>query len=86
MRRREVVFIVAVLGMAAVFVALTLSSAWETVGKPAAVEFGSRGAAGIPREVDVERVRRLIEGGGLSDREAEFYREAEEPPSAKAAY
>ncbi len=42
---------------------------------PAPVEFGARGAAGIPRDVDLEKMKRLIEGGALSDREAEYYRE-----------
>ena len=41
------------------------------------------GAAGQPRDVDLQRVRTLIEQGRLSNREAEHYKKLDEPASAR---
>lgn len=35
---------------------------------------GGGGGGGRPRSVDLERLERLVRGGRLSDREAEFWR------------
>jgi hypothetical protein len=38
------------------------------------------GVAGQPRDVDLPRLRTLIEQGRLSDKEAQHYRKLDEPP------
>ena len=50
-----------------------------------AAEFSRAGAAGQPRDVDLDRIQRMIRAGQLSDHEALFYKEtasAVEPPPA----
>jgi hypothetical protein len=71
MRRIEVLFLLSVLAAAAAFAARTISetvrvSGWESGGEV------SPGTAGQPRDVDLEKIRRLIREGHLSDREALF--------------
>jgi len=39
----------------------------------------------VRRDLDLERVREMIERGGLSGREAEFYREAPAGPQNETA-
>lgn len=88
MRNNERLFLAAVLCVAVVFAALSVSNVSKVIGTEPALEFGARGAAGIPRNVDLNRVKQLIEEGHLSGREAEFYRKADEgptgPPSGKS--
>jgi hypothetical protein len=81
-KRNDLVFLVAVAAFAVAFAAASLSSARGT-GRGRAVLMGARGA-GRAREVDARRIRSMIRGRYLSEREAEFYRKlpsrAEERP------
>lgn len=73
MRRRPVdrFYLLCVVALAALFVA-DVVSAVVTSG-PSAATPPVRGA-GEPRDVDVDRLRRRIREGRLSDREADFAR------------
>ena len=72
MKKAEALFLLAVLIFTGVFVAGTLSH----VTKPAVAERESEpplNAAGVPRDVDMEKLKGLLLHRYLSDREAEFY-------------
>ncbi|MCP4643521.1 MAG: 4Fe-4S binding protein [bacterium] len=74
------VFVVAVLTLAAVIVAMTVTetrAALEPQVVVRAVET-TGGVGGEPRDVDAERIQRLIDEGRLSGHEAEYYRVAPE--------
>ncbi len=81
MERNEYLFIGAALTMAVVFVALTLSGVVEDGGEAGFLPSG--GGAGQVREIDALEIKRLIEQGALSGREALYYRE--HAPGAPAA-
>jgi hypothetical protein len=81
MRRIEVLYLAAVLLFAALFVGLTLAGAREALIPAGPGEFVGAGAAGQPRDVDLEHIRELIRRQRLSDHEAEFYKPATESPA-----
>jgi len=76
MKRTDVYFVVAVFAFAALFAALSLSYTEQVLSAGTAGPGPALGAAGTPRDVDVRRIEKLIRRGDLSDREADFYREA----------
>jgi len=76
MRRIEIAFLLIVLASAVVFSALSLSYATKAISWGSAEAASRPGAAGLPRDVDMAGLRRLIRQGHLSDREALFYRQA----------
>jgi len=76
MRKSEIVFLTCVFGFSGLFAVQSLTRAvpllpWRVSQTP---EF--LGAAGQPREVDMERLEPLLESGALSHHEAEFYKKA----------
>ncbi len=75
MSRIEVLFLACVAAAAAVFGARTVA---EISGRAFVESAGEApaGSAGRPRDVDMEKLGRLLRGGGLSDREALYYRKA----------
>jgi hypothetical protein len=75
MKTAEVFFLAAVLFFAVVFAGLSLSRGARSLGSLVAEEAVVGGAAGKPRDVDLERIREMIRQGRLSDREADFYEE-----------
>jgi len=77
MRTAEVVFLAAVLFFAACFAGLSLSETGRALSRLTTEEVGIGGAAGTPRDVEIETIRRMIREGALSDREADFYKTAE---------
>ena len=81
MRRIEILYLAAVLVFAAWFVGLTLAGAREAWIRTTPGGFAGAGAAGQPRDVDLERIREMIRQKRLSDHEAEFYKPAAESPA-----
>ncbi len=71
-------YFVAVVVIIAIFVSLvSLSRLREVLPAGLSQPAVSAGSAGQPRDVDLQRVRDLIEQKRLSDREAQFYRKVE---------
>lgn len=92
MRKVEIAFVLAVLGFAVVFSAMSLSYAARARAAATDAAPAPLGAAGRARDVDIEKVKRLIRQGYLSDREAKFYRKlpglpanGTEPPARPAS-
>jgi len=75
MKRIEIVFLVVVLGLGVAFSALSLSYAVKAISWASREAAPRPGAAGLPRDVDMARLRRLMRQGFLSDHEALFYRQ-----------
>jgi hypothetical protein len=73
MRRIDVLFLFSVLAAAAAFAARTISETVRVSGWEAGGEAPAAGTAGQPRDVDLEKIRRLIGEGHLSNHEALFY-------------
>ncbi len=73
MRNNDAIFIVAVIAVALIFGAVTLSRAGEALSalRESAVPAG---AGGQPRAVDAGRMKSLIEEKRLSGHEADFYK------------
>lgn len=84
MRWSELLYLVAVLAVGTVFGARSLSEAARALARGFGEDRFVAGAAGVPRDLDVERIRRLIRDGDLSDREALFWKEQAGRPSASA--
>ena len=76
MRKVEIAFIFAVLGFAVAFSVMSSLHTGKARAAAADVRPVSFGAAGKARDVDIEKVRRLIRQGYLSDHEAMFYGES----------
>lgn len=73
MKKVETTFLCAVILFAAVFAAVTLTNSADIMAKRAAARHATTGAAGEARDVDVERIERLIREQLLSGHEASFY-------------
>lgn len=82
MKTADALFLVCVAVAAVLFVVATLSH--TDTALPSALPAASDGA-GRPRDLAIDRVRKMIERGDLSDREAEFYRDAPDGPQKKSA-
>ncbi|HOF38941.1 MAG TPA: hypothetical protein PLD73_02635 [Candidatus Hydrogenedentes bacterium] len=82
MKATDALFLICVAVAAALFVVASLAHTGTAV--PSALPAVSDGA-GRPRDLDINRVRKMIERGDLSDREAEFYREAPDAPQKESA-
>ena len=69
-------FVVSVLAVAIFVSAISVNTFLKTV--PVGLESATLvSSAGQPRDVDLQRVRSMIEQKQLSDREAQFYKKAE---------
>jgi hypothetical protein len=85
MKKVEIAFLVAVYGFASLFSGLALTSAKRAlVGRGAALA-GPAGVGGKARNLDLEKMKRLIRQQYLSDHEAEFYRPVETLPAPPQA-
>jgi hypothetical protein len=82
MKKREAVFLGAVAAFAVTFVAVTLSNTARSVAKGPRVRRPETGAAGEARDVDMQKLKRLLLHGYLSDREAEYYEKLPEDQEA----
>jgi hypothetical protein len=73
MRKTDIVFLVCVLGFAGLLAARSVTQAIPLLpgGTPSAS--AALRAAGQPRDVDMTRLKYLLDGRALSDHEAEFY-------------
>jgi hypothetical protein len=77
MKRNDIVFICAVGVMAFALAAMTLVQAWEVAEQQASARPAAGGGAGQPRDVDVRKLKRLIETNRLSEHEALYYKPAD---------
>ena len=73
MRKLDVVFLCCVLGFAGFFAARSVTQSLPLLVGRGIAESAGLGAAGQPREVDMARLKFLLERGALSDHEALFY-------------
>ncbi len=82
MRKTEIIFLACVLGCGGLFaarsIALSRPLLWGSAPSGSAVV----GVAGESRQVDMTKLKRLLDRGDLSDREAEFYTPVGTPPPA----
>jgi len=74
MKKSDVVFLTAVLGVAGAFSLVSLSHAVRILPRASMSAAPVRGVAGEARDVDMERLQELLRRNYLSDREAEFYK------------
>jgi hypothetical protein len=73
MRRTDVVFLLCLFVLTAVFVARSITQALPVLpGRPSSGATAT-GAAGQPRDVDMLQLKRMLERRALSGHEAEFY-------------
>ena len=73
MKRNEVLFIVAVILVAGAYLFLSVQQIVE-LSSAAKVQSRAAGAAGVPRDIDVEQFKRLLEMKKISGHEADFYK------------
>jgi predicted membrane-bound spermidine synthase/Na+-translocating ferredoxin:NAD+ oxidoreductase RnfG subunit len=70
-------FVIGVL-IAAIFIStVSISRFSQVIGAGIGKSAGAQSAGGEPRDVDLQRIRTMIEQNRLSDREAEFYKKVE---------
>ena len=82
MKRPDALFLVAVIVAAGLFAAASIDRARDILGPGAgAAEFRPT-SAGIPRDVDLDKIKRLMDQHHLSPHEAQFYRKVSPPPEA----
>lgn len=72
------IFLIAVTAIAVIFAGLALSQAGKSLSASSAGI--ATGAAGQPRNVDIEKIQQMMRRNYLSDHEAAFYRKSEEAP------
>jgi Na+-translocating ferredoxin:NAD+ oxidoreductase RnfG subunit len=70
-------FVVGVLLIAALVSTVSVSRFLQVIGAGIGQSAGTQSAGGEPRDVDLQRIRTMIEQNRLSDREAEFYKKVE---------
>ncbi|MDH4239478.1 MAG: 4Fe-4S binding protein, partial [Phycisphaerae bacterium] len=70
-------FVVGVLIAAILVSTVSVSRFSQVIGAGIGKSAGTKSAGGEPRDVDLQRVRTMIEQNRLSDREAEFYKKVE---------
>lgn len=83
MRRTEIVFLLSVCVFAVAFATLTLSEAAKVITWSGGAENTFLPSAGAPRDVDMQRLQRLLERRSLSDREALYYKQVEDSPASE---
>ena len=77
MKRSDVFFLLAVAVFAVAFAVIVFSDAAEVIARGAG-EMTYSPAAGEPRDLDLEQIKRLMRSRDLSDREALHYKRVEE--------
>jgi polyferredoxin len=70
-------FVVGVLITAILISSVSVSRFSQVIGTDIDKSAGTQSAGGEPRDVDLQRIRTMIEQNMLSDREAEFYKKVE---------
>ena len=73
MRKTEILFLFCVLGCAGLFAARSITQSAPLLWGSAPSGSAVLGVAGQSRNVDMTKLKRLIQRRALSDREAEFY-------------
>ena len=81
MKQAEIFFLLSVFGFAAVFSFMSVSQAVRLASTRSEADVAAHGAAGQARDVNMEKLQRLLRQGRLSEREAEFYKEFTDSPS-----
>ena len=79
MRTNDIAFLICVALAAATFAARSVSEAIPLLPWSGASAAAPTGAAGQARDVDMDRLLRLLDQGALSRHEAEFYRPVQIP-------
>lgn len=79
MRKTDAVFLFCVVSFAGLFAARSVSQAVPLLSGGASSGSAAHGVAGQSREVDVTKLKQLIDRGTLSDHEAEFYEPIAKP-------
>ena len=79
MRKTEIIFLFCVLGCAGLFAARSITQSVPLLWGYAPSGSAVLGVAGQSRNVDMTKLKRLLERRALSDREAEFYEPAGTP-------
>ena len=70
-------FVVGVLVVAVLVSTVSVSRFLQVIPAGIGKSAGTQSAGGEPRDVDLQRIRTMIEQNRLSDREAEFYKKVE---------
>ncbi|MHC4085352.1 MAG: 4Fe-4S binding protein [Planctomycetota bacterium] len=70
-------FVVGVLVVAVLVTTVSVNRFLQVIGAGIGQSAGTQPAGGEPRDVDLQRIRTMIEQNRLSDREAEFYKKVE---------
>jgi hypothetical protein len=77
MKRNDLLYLLAVAAFSVVFTVIVFSDAAAVIARGAAEPTYSP-TAGEPRDVDLERIKRLLRSRDLSDREALHYKPVED--------
>jgi hypothetical protein len=80
MRKTDVLFLLCVLFCAGLFAARSVREAVPLLSGGTSAGPAASGVAGQSRDVDMTKLKRLLEQRVLSDREAEFYEPVGTPP------
>lgn len=78
MKRTEIAYLLCVAAFAAALTAISLARAARVAARSGDATFSP--TAGEPRDLDVERIKRLLRRRELSDREALHYEPLEDDP------
>ncbi|MHC4933465.1 MAG: hypothetical protein ACYTGV_14875 [Planctomycetota bacterium] len=81
MKRTEIAYLLAVAAFATLFALGSVRSAARVLAQRSAGDAAFSPTAGEPRDVDMEKLRRLLRSRSLSDREAKHYKPAGEAPA-----
>jgi hypothetical protein len=73
MRKTEIAFLLCVLGFAGLFAARSVTQSIPLLSGGTQSGSAAPGVAGQSRDVDMMKLKRLLDQRALSDREAEFY-------------
>ncbi len=73
MRKTEILFLFCVLGCAGLLAARSISQSVPLLCGGTTADPATLGVAGQSRDVDMTKLKRLLDRRALSDREAEFY-------------
>ena len=75
MKKVEAVFLASVFGVAGVFTLMSLAQVARLYSAKSDADAAVVGTAGEARDVDMEKMQRLLRQGYLSEQEAKFYKE-----------
>jgi hypothetical protein len=80
-KRTDIAYLLAVAAFATLFAVGSVRSATEVIAQRSAGDAAFSPTAGEPRDVDMEKLRRLLRSRSLSDREAQHYKRVDEAPT-----